>query len=195
MGAYCPVTDIETKAAAVIKDIFNKFLRGISEEGIDYRGVIYIGLMLTPKGPNVVEFNCRLGDPETQVLLPIIDCDLAEIALACAEGKLSTGLLPIKKGACACVVLAAHGYPDTPVKGKKISGLEKFTQHGDIAVFHAGTNKIADGWITAGGRVLAVSALGADLESAVAAAYKAAAGISFDGMQYRRDIASQGKTS
>ena len=195
MGAYCPVTDIDAKAAAVIEDIFNKFMRGITEEDIDYRGVIYIGLMLTPQGPKVVEFNCRLGDPETQVLLPIIDCDLAETAAACAEGKLSEGDLPVKKGSCACVVLAARGYPDTPEKGKKISGLEKLGDNSDVAVFHAGTNKTADGWVTAGGRVLAVSALGTDLESAAAAAYKAADGISFDGMQYRKDIASREKIS
>ncbi|MFA5160981.1 MAG: phosphoribosylamine--glycine ligase [Elusimicrobiales bacterium] len=188
MGACCPLPDVDSKTKAAIASIFDGFLRGIAGDGIDYRGVIYAGLMLTPQGPKVVEFNCRLGDPETQCLLPMLDCDLAAAAKACADGNLPAGAIPVKSGACAAVVLAARGYPDSPEKGKIISGLENAARLENTALFHAGTAKTADGWVTAGGRVLAASALGADLPAAIAAAYRAAAEIRFDGMQYRGDI-------
>lgn len=192
MGVYSPLPDVDAALAADIQtQVFDRFVKGIREEGIDYRGVIYAGLMITAAGPKVVEFNCRFGDPETQAVLPLLESDLAEIIAACVEGRLSPELVRVSPGASACVVLASAGYPELPESGKPVFGLDKLEGLPGVTAFHAGTKKTPQTWITSGGRVLAISAQGADLPDAVNRAYEAASRVRFEGMHYRRDI---GKT-
>jgi phosphoribosylamine--glycine ligase len=144
--------------------------------------------MLTAEGPMALEFNCRFGDPETQVILPLLDLDLAELLLSCAEGRLAAESVATHPGVAVCVVLAAKGYPDQPCAGDPIHGVNEALQTGAI-VFHAGTGE-RDGWlVTSGGRVLSVVGTGVDLAAAAAHAYVAADMIQFDGMQLRRDVA------
>ena len=148
--------------------------------------------MLTDSGPKVLEFNCRFGDPETQVILPRLQSDLFPALTACCDGALDDSLLTVNPAACACVVLAAGGYPDQYRKGDRITGLEAAAALPDTVVFHAGV-KLEDGCpVTNGGRVLSVSALGTDLPAAVANAYKAARLIKFDGVYMRKDIGARG---
>ena len=161
-------------------------------DGIDYRGVLYAGLMLTKQGPMVLEFNCRFGDPETQVVLPRMDFDLVEACIATAEGRLDKMTLNWKREAAICVVLAAGGYPGNYAKGKPINGLAAAAKLPNVTVFHAGTKHGTDGAVlTDGGRVLGVTALGDGIAGAVKRAYEAIGHIHFDGMQYRRDIAAR----
>jgi len=190
MGTYCPAPIVNAKLQ---DEVMNKVLRpmvdGMAKEGAPYKGVLYAGLMITSDGPKVIEFNCRFGDPETQVILPRLASDLADILLACTNGTLSTIQPEWKQDAAVCVVLAADGYPGTYKKGDVISGLENFKDTADIIVFHAGTTLDNGAVKTSGGRVLGVTALDTDLKKAIKKVYGAVARISFDGMQFRKDIA------
>lgn len=181
MGAYAPAP-IGYDADELTKVFVQPVLDHFAAKGEPYVGVLYAGLMLTPDGPKLLEFNCRFGDPETQAVLPLLQSDLAQLALACCEGRLDTVDVVVRPGAACTVVAAAAGYPDAPVKGAAISGLDETAA--DALVFLAGT----DGATVTGGRVLAVTGLGEDLAAARAAAYARMAGISFEGMQVRRDI-------
>jgi len=166
-------------------------LRALREQGTPYRGFFYLGLMLTAHGPMVLEINARFGDPEAQVLLPILTEDLLPLARAAARGALPAarhGAILEHGGAAVCVVLAAHGYPGKPRAGDPIQGLDGPWPHG-ISVYHAGVERRGSQWITSGGRVLGVTARSETLELARAHAYHAVDQIRFDGMQFRRDIA------
>lgn len=190
MGAYAP-------AAVCSEEVFEEITRtvlqatvdGLYAEGRPYVGVLYAGLMLDPRGPQVLEFNCRFGDPETQVLLPLLKTDLLEIVLACVEGRLAEQTVEWSTGSAACVVLASEGYPGTYKTGKVVRGLDNLPE--GSAVFHAGTKKQNGEILTAGGRVLAVSGWADTLPEALARAYQAARQITFDGKQFRSDIAHQ----
>ncbi|HAM34606.1 MAG TPA: phosphoribosylamine--glycine ligase [Elusimicrobia bacterium] len=190
MGAFAPV---ETSPALdrAIGAIFDQILRGLSADRLEYRGVLYAGFMLTDEGPKVLEFNCRFGDPETQALMPLLESDLAALALSCAEGRLSPSEIKIRPGACVCVTVASENYPRAPMTGRRISGLDDLRASEDLIVFHAGTALQSGEWITTGGRVLTVTAAGPDLPCARRRAYEAVSRISFDGMHFRRDIAGE----
>ncbi|HRY28857.1 MAG TPA: phosphoribosylamine--glycine ligase [Elusimicrobiota bacterium] len=193
MGAYSPVSAIsEALWARIEKTVFQPFLRGIRSEWLDYCGAIYFGLMLTPEGPRVLEFNVRFGDPETQAVLPLIGNDLFELISATALGELGDVALRRRAQASVCVVLASKGYPGDFETGKPISGLEPWADAPDVAVFHAGTRRRDSQIETAGGRVLGVTAWGPDLAKARARAYEAADKIKFENVCFRRDIASEG---
>jgi len=192
MGTYSPTPMVTSALDAALQDIFTRTLTGLRAEGIEYRGVLYAGLMLTPTGPKLLEYNCRFGDPETQVVLPRMDFDLLEVLEACATGTLDRCELSWKPEAAVCVVMAARGYPGPYSKGQPIAGLKDAAALANVCVFHAGTKRDPAGHVvTDGGRVLGVTALGADLPAAVAQAYRAVARIQFDGAQYRRDIAAR----
>ncbi len=186
MGAVCPAEIPEADMEAVRTLVVRRFLDGIKRERIPFRGVIYAGLMFTPRGPRVLEFNVRFGDPETQAVMPALRSDLLPLLAACAGGSLEGRGLELEDGVCVSVVAAAAGYPDAPEKGRGITGL--YAPAEGVHVFHAGTVKKDDAYETAGGRVLAVTARGRDVADARQKAYAALAGIKFDGMQYRKDI-------
>lgn len=192
MGAYSPVPFVEDEMQSrIVDDVLKAAVAAMDTEGIQYRGALYAGLMLTEEGPKVLEFNCRLGDPETQAVLPRLTSDLGESLLACVEGNLGVYRLGWSPLACVTVVLASGGYPDNHPTGLPITGLEDAASIPDVMVFHAGTTRRDGRVVTAGGRVLAVSALGDDLAAARRRAYEAASLISFEGMQYRKDIAEE----
>jgi phosphoribosylamine---glycine ligase len=189
MGAYSmdellPGTLRET----ILSSIVEPTLRGLTADGILYQGFLYIGLMLTASGPKVLEFNCRLGDPETQAIVARMNFDLAEVLNDTAAGKLDPSKLHWKPGASACVVLASDGYPGKFVSGKRIDGLTAAEQITGVKVLHAGTKRVTDSILTNGGRVLGVTAAGPTLEGALTAVYAATGRIHFAGMHYRRDI-------
>jgi len=189
MGAYS--TDELLSPAlrqTVLDSIVEPTLKGLAAEGIVYQGFLYIGLMLTRAGPKVLEFNCRLGDPEAQAIVARMDFDLAQVLSELAAGILEPARLKWKPGASACVVIASGGYPGKFASGKKVSGLTDAAGVSGVEVFHAGTSRQADSIITKGGRVLGVTAAGGSLERALSTVYKAAAKISFEGMHYRKDI-------
>ena len=190
MGAYSPVPLVTAELMTRIEqEILQPTLAALNQKGIDYRGVLYAGLMITPKGePKVIEFNCRFGDPETQVVLPLLKTPLDEVLLACVEQRLEQ-LPPLewKPGSAVCVVAASGGYPDAYEKGKAIAGISEANQQGAI-VFHAGTKLKQDQIITDGGRVLGITALGDNFPQAIAIAYDALKSVQFAGMYYRRDI-------
>ncbi|MDX2230514.1 MAG: phosphoribosylamine--glycine ligase [Leptolyngbyaceae cyanobacterium bins.349] len=195
MGAYAPAPIATPDLMARIQqEILEPAIASLRHRGIDYRGVLYAGLMITPTGdPKVIEFNCRFGDPETQVVLPLLDTPLADLLLACAEQRLEAfPPLEWRSGAAASVVLAAAGYPESYEKGKPISGLEQAEDQG-ATIFHAGTQKRGPQIVTDGGRVLNVTATGENLEDAIANAYAALNVIDFEGMYYRRDIGFRAK--
>ena len=172
MGAYSPVPFVDDAMAERIRaDILDRTVRALAEEGIPYRGVLYAGLMLTDRGPTVLEFNCRFGDPETQVLMPRLWSEPAELFLACARGELGSAPVDLAPGACVTVVLASGGYPGAYDTGFEIRGLDAAE-------------------VTAGGRVLSVSATGASIAEARDRAYEAGARVSFEGMRHRTDIAA-----
>jgi len=173
---------------AIVSNILEPTLRGLAADGIRYQGFLYIGLMLTKSGPMVLEFNCRLGDPETQAIVARIDFDLAEILSDVAEGKLQPSKLKWKPGASVCVVLCSGGYPGKFATGKPIDGLTAINQDNGVVVFHAGTRLQGSGIVTNGGRVLGVTAIGPSLEAALAPVYSAIKRIRFDGMHFRKDI-------
>jgi phosphoribosylamine---glycine ligase len=190
MGAYSPVPLVtEELSLRITQEVLEPTLKALRQQGIDYRGVLYAGLMITPAGePKVIEFNCRFGDPETQVVLPLLDTPLDEILLACVEQRLAQ-LPPLKwkAGSAVCVVAAAGGYPDAYQKGKAIAGIPQAEQKGAI-VFQAGTKLQQGEIVTDGGRVLGITAVGDTFAEAVAIAYAALELIEFDAMYYRRDI-------
>lgn len=191
MGAFCPSTTIdEPLMERIEREVLVPTIDAIRREGAEFRGVLYTGLMLTPAGPKVLEFNVRFGDPECQVLVSRLDSDVIDLLEATAAGRLDEIEIRWKAGSSVCVVIAAEGYPDRPVVGVPIDGIEDAQEMEGVEVYHAGTKRSADGRIvTAGGRVLGVTAIGADLASARDLAYRACAKIHFDGMQLRTDIA------
>jgi len=189
MGAYSPVPTLgERLADELLETVVTPTLRAMAAEGRPYRGLLYVGLMLTRDGPRVLEFNCRFGDPETQPLMLRLDGDLVPLLAAVARGEGLPPRLRWRPEAAVTVVLASGGYPGEYATGKPIAGLEVAEQVPGVVVFHAGTALREGRLVTAGGRVLGVSALGADLEAAVEAVYEAATRVSFEGMHYRRDI-------
>jgi phosphoribosylamine---glycine ligase len=192
MGTYCPTPFLsEAELAAVGEQVLGPWLRGCAAEGIDYRGILYPGLMLTRQGPKVLEFNARLGDPETQVYLTHLRSDLVELLEASVDGALGKIALEWNPGASVCVVMASGGYPGTYPKGKVVKGLETAARLPNTKVFHAGTARAGEDVVTSGGRVLGVTSWGADLPAARSAAYMAVEMLQFEGAQYRRDIGSK----
>jgi len=189
MGAYSIDELLPDALRETIRStIVEPTLQGLAANGIPYQGFLYIGLMLTKSGPKVLEFNCRLGDPEAQAILARTDFDLAEVLSDVAAGSLDSSKLRWKPGAAACVVLASRGYPGKFETGKKIDGLTAAEQITGVQVLHAGTKLVGNSLLTSGGRVLGVTAAAASLKAALASAYEAAAKIYFDGMHYRKDI-------
>ena len=191
MGAFAPSPlYTEEIAERTEKEILIPTLNAMNSEGFTFKGVLYVGLMLTKDGPKVVEYNARFGDPETQVVLPLLESDLFAIMRAVREGRLAETDIRWKKESAACIVLASGGYPEKYESGKLISGLEDAEAAG-ATVYHAGTKKTDAGYVTAGGRVLGVTALGDTLADAVHSAYAAAEKIHFEGAHMRRDIGSR----
>jgi phosphoribosylamine--glycine ligase len=192
MGTYSPTPFLsDEQLEAVGKAILDPWLAGCAKEGIDFRGLLYPGVMLTPSGPRVLEFNARFGDPETQVYLARLEDDLADLLMASAQGRLAGRRLHWKAGAAVCVVMASAGYPGPSPKGLPIHGLDEAGRLPGVKVFHAGTT-LRDGHVvTNGGRVLGVTATGVDVADARAKAYAAVAAIRFDGAQWRSDIGSK----
>jgi phosphoribosylamine---glycine ligase len=189
MGAYSTDDLLPTGLReSIVTEIVEPTLKGLAADGIRYQGFLYIGLMLTRTGPKVLEFNCRLGDPETQAILARADFDLAEVLADVAAGRLNPGKLKWKPSASACVVLASGGYPGKFANGKRIDGLTDAEKIAGVKVLHAGTKRDGASIVTNGGRVLGVTATGTSLDTALAAAYQAAEKIHFDGMHYRKDI-------
>ena len=189
MGAYSsdellPPALRETILASIVEPT----LRGLAADGIPYQGFLYVGLMLTKSGPKVLEFNCRLGDPEAQAIIARADFDLVEVLADAAAGRLNPQKLRWRNGASACVVLASGGYPGRFESGKRIDGLTALAIDSGVAVFHAGTRRSADSILTSGGRVLGVTAWADSLTGALASTYTAVAKIHFEGMHYRKDI-------
>ncbi|MFQ5718310.1 MAG: phosphoribosylamine--glycine ligase [Acidobacteriota bacterium] len=194
MGAYSPVDDIEEEMLLQIEDqILRPTLRGLAAEGRPYRGVLYVGLMMTADGPLVLEYNARFGDPEAQVLLPLLTSDLLTEMASIAEGSLAPGEMDWKDGVSVGVVACSEGYPGPPVTGQKIKGLADLADDASIQIFHSGTRKAPKRtFLTNGGRVLTVVAHGDNRAAAAARAYQALAQITFDGMHFRSDIAGGG---
>ena len=192
MGTYCPTPFLsETELAETGRKILEPFMRGCAAEGIDFRGILYPGIMLTKSGPKVLEFNARFGDPETQVYLPRLENDLVEMLDASVGGTLAHIEMKWSPRASVCVVMASGGYPGSYTKGKPILGLAEAAMLPNVKVFHAGTAKSGDQIVTNGGRVLGVTALGKDLKSAQITAYAAVEKIKFEGAYFRRDIAAK----
>lgn len=189
MGAYSSDELLpEPLRKTILSTIVEPTLQGLAGDGIPYQGFLYIGLMLTSTGPKVLEFNCRLGDPETQAIVARMDFDLAEVLEYVAAGRLNASRLSWKPGASACVVMASGGYPGRYETGKKIDGLAGADEIIGVKVLHAGTKRVGEDIVTSGGRVLGVTAVGPTLIVALGAAYAAADRIHFDGIHFRRDI-------
>jgi phosphoribosylamine--glycine ligase len=192
MGAYSPAPVITEKLETIImENVMRPMIRGLQSEGIKYKGILYAGLMIQNNQPYVLEFNCRLGDPETQPVLSRLKTDLIDIALAITDDKLSDINLEWKPDASVCVVIASKGYPGAYEKGKIITGLDDVKEMNDAFVFHAGTAFDNNKLVTSGGRVLGVTALGKDIKDAKDRAYMAIEKIHFNGMYYRKDIADR----
>ncbi|MDD5097433.1 MAG: phosphoribosylamine--glycine ligase [Candidatus Omnitrophica bacterium] len=195
MGAYSPASVVTTELFKEILDkIIYRTVDGLAKEGIEFRGVLYAGVMLTKDGPKALEFNVRFGDPETQAILPRLKSDLLEVMLATSEGKLSRiKNLDWDTRACVCVVCAASGYPGNYAKDKEISGLDQVAKLDDVVVFHAGTKKSGNKILTSGGRVLGVTGLGNSIKEAINKAYAAVEKINFEDMHFRKDIGKRAK--
>ncbi len=193
MGAYAPAPLLTPALQAeVVETILQPTVDGLRAEGIPYVGVLYAGLMLTPAGPRVLEFNCRFGDPETQVILPLLESDLIAVFRACLNGTLAQTEVRWRPGAAATVVAASEGYPGNYPKGREITGLAQAETLPGVAVFHAGTRRDAEGrLLTDGGRVLTVTGLGDTLKEALERAYAGLEPIHFEGMHFRRDIGAK----
>jgi len=176
---------------SILRLVVEPTIRGLATDGIPYRGFLYFGLMLTASGPKVLEFNCRLGDPEAQAIIARIDFDLAEILADAAAHRLDPSKLRWKPGASVCVVLASGGYPGRFEINKPISGLTDIKNNSGVEVLHAGTKRIDDSIVTNGGRVLGVTAAAPSIDAALDKVYDAIRKIHFDGMHYRKDIAAQ----
>lgn len=191
MGAYSSDELLPADLRGTIeKTIVEPTMKGLAEDGIRYQGFLYVGLMLTKNGPKVLEFNCRLGDPETQAILARVDFDLGEVLAGVVAGKLEPEKMEWKAGASACVVMASGGYPGKFETGQEIRGLADAARVADVKVLHAGTKRVGDSIVTSGGRVLGVTATGRTLNIALEKAYEAVGKIQFGGMHYRRDIGS-----
>jgi phosphoribosylamine---glycine ligase len=189
MGAFAPSPLIDPASEArIMREIVQPVIRGMAADGCEFRGFLYVGLILTANGPHVIEFNVRLGDPEAQVILPLIDEPLLPLLAAAAAGSLKQ--LPVRIGGdrVAGVVIASRGYPDAAESGRPIDGIERADAMPGVVVYHAGTTKHDGRLVTAGGRVLTVVGQGRDYGEAITRAYAGVRQISFDGMQYRRDI-------
>ena len=186
MGAVASRKLVSAEVLKQIEDtIVAPTVRGLQEDGLPYRGFLYFGLMLTPQGPKVIEYNCRFGDPECEAVMPLLRGDLAAFCLAGAKGDFQPGLIDFADDWSVCCILASAGYPASSHSGDVISGLDECAAR----VFHCGTKKTADGWVTAGGRVLAIVAQGPTLDAARTAAHAEAAKVDFPGSQRRSDIA------
>jgi phosphoribosylamine--glycine ligase len=190
MGAHSPALVIPPGTSRQILDsVVRPTIAGMAAEGREYRGVLYAGLMMTPAGPKVLEFNCRLGDPETQAIFLRLDDNFAAVARDAADGSLDGSPMKWRKEAVACVVVAANGYPGAPRKGDHIAGIDEAMALPGVTVYHAGTAAGDDGGVvTRGGRVLSVCGRGATLEEALNLAYAGVSKINFSGMWYRTDI-------
>jgi phosphoribosylamine---glycine ligase len=192
MGAYSTADIVDDKMRDwLVNHIARPVVEGMKAEGAEFKGVLYCGLMMTARGPMVLEFNCRFGDPETQPILMRLESDLVDALEASIAGRVSEGDFTWSRDASVCVVMASGGYPGTFEVGKMITGLNDAAAVEGVKVFHAGTSKRDGVFYTAGGRVLGVSARGADLETAVSRAYEACEKIRFDGAHYRKDIAGR----
>ncbi|HET9014711.1 MAG TPA: phosphoribosylamine--glycine ligase [Thermomicrobiaceae bacterium] len=192
MGAYAPVPAVDAGAGAgILHDVIEPTLAEIAHRGRRYQGVLYAGMILTSDGPKVLEFNCRFGDPEAEVILPLLDADLLDLLDATADGRLAAVAPPTwHAGTCVGVVLTSGGYPGAYQTGRVIHGLDRLPE--DVVAFHAGTRREPDGTVvTSGGRVLTLVARGADFAAARRRVYEAAATVTFDGAAYRRDIAAR----
>jgi phosphoribosylamine--glycine ligase len=190
MGAYSPAPVVTAELySRTLNQILTPLLAGLKKKDIRYRGVIYVGLMITGDGPKVLEFNARFGDPECQPVMMRLKSDLVELMLAVLDGKLHQTRPEWHEHAAVCVVLAARGYPGAYDRGKEIYGLEGLRGWRNGFVFHAGTTKVNGRWLTSGGRVLGVTARGKSIADAAAEAYRAVGQVSWDGMHFRRDIA------
>ena len=189
MGTFSP-SRVYTKDIADIcmQTIFKPTVAALNKEGRQFKGIIYFGLMLTAKGPKVIEYNARFGDPETQVILPRLKSDLCEIFEACIDGTLDKLNVEWEDNAACCVVLASGGYPESYKKGYEITGLDEIKKHDNLAVFHAGT-ALKDGkYVTNGGRVLGITGIGRDLDEAIRTAYSGVEIVTFENVHYRHDI-------
>jgi phosphoribosylamine--glycine ligase len=189
MGTVSPATSLSMDVhKQIMQEIILPAIKGMGEEGRRYQGVLYAGLMLTEAGPKVLEFNARFGDPETQVIMARMRSDVVPILKATAEGNLKDARIEWAKEPAVCVVLCAKGYPDSPETGTPIEGLESLKGLPDVTVFQAAT-ALKDGkTVSVGGRVLGVTALGANLSAAIQRAYESVQQIHFEGMHYRKDI-------
>ena len=192
MGAYSPAMLLDARAMATVqRQVLVPTVDALRREGLEFRGVLYAGLMLTPGGPKVLEFNVRFGDPECQVLMRRFEGDLVDMLHAAATGRLADAAFDFTSEHAVCVVLAAGGYPGDVKSGAKIVGLDEAEKVESVVVFHAGTARNKDGdTVTAGGRILNITATGPTLEEARRRAYEAVSKIHFEGMQFRRDIAA-----
>jgi phosphoribosylamine---glycine ligase len=189
MGTCSPSPNLDNACLSKIREqVLGPFIRGIRADGLDFRGLLFPGLMLTKEGPRVLEFNCRFGDPETQVLLPRLKGDIVDLLEATIDGRLHTQSPEWDTRAAVCIVMASGGYPGSYETGKTISGLEYVERELGLTLFHAGTRRVGDRFVTAGGRVIGVTAMGSTLSDARKTAYKAVEKIEFDGSYFRHDI-------
>jgi len=192
MGAYSTQAMVDAQMQNwLLQHVARPVVAGMKAEGTEYKGVLYCGLMMTARGPMVLEFNCRFGDPETQPILMRLESDLLEALEASIDGRVSDGNFRWSTDASVCVAMASGGYPGTFEVGKRINGIEDAAKVAGVKVFHAGTTKHDDAYFTAGGRVLGVTARAASLDEAVKRAYEAVQKISFGGAYYRKDIAAR----
>lgn len=190
MGSYSPVPSVDDALyARLVEEAVRPTVQELARRGIDFRGVLYAGLMLTATGSKVLEFNCRFGDPETQALLPRLESDLLELLYAAAKGEKLPAQVEWREGPAVGVVMASRGYPATSSKGDLITGLDEIHGLEGVEVFHAATARLDDGVVTSGGRVLTVTGLGDTFAQARSRAYRAVSRITFDGAQHRTDIA------
>ena len=196
-GGMGSITDAglldEATRDLIVREIVEPTLQGCRNEGFPFRGILFIGLMMTTKGPQVLEYNVRFGDPEAQAILARLESDLSRILQAISEGRLGEIEINWSPDSSACVVLAAPGYPGKPETGSLIRGLESAARHERVAVFHAATARNEEGgWLTAGGRVLGVTATGENLDLALSRCYEAVADLNWEGLHFRRDIGREG---
>jgi phosphoribosylamine--glycine ligase len=189
MGAFAPTKVVNDRMMkAIQEEILEPAMKGLTQEGRQFKGILYAGLMITEIGPRVIEFNCRFGDPETQVILPLLKSDLAEIFISIIDEELELQDIEWKEESSVCVILASEGYPGTPSTGRPISGLKELRRE-SCHVFHSGTNRQKDGTVlTSGGRVLGITSTHRTLQGAIERAYSAVSKVSFEGMQFRKDI-------
>jgi len=193
MGAYAPAPVVTEKVYRWAEErIFDNFLKGLKREGIEFKGAIYAGIMVTSEGPKVLEFNVRFGDPENQAVLPLLKTDLVDVIEGTIDGKLGEVPVEWEKKSCVCVVVASGGYPGSFERGKEIFGLDRARRMKDVYVFHAGTTRDGNRLLTSGGRVLGVTGWKSTLKEAIDLTYEAIKRIRFEGMHYRRDIGAKG---